>query len=212
MQKFCNKCKKLKLFSDFHRDRSKEDGYRTTCKECKSLSDKNYKLNNRESIKQKDAAYYLANKEKCNSNSKRYYEENKQRLIAFQRQYNLERRDKVLNYLRDYYKERKLSGEYFTKYREYYLENKEYFLERAARRRASKLNATPPWLTKQDFEQIKELYEITKAFKLYTGEEYHVDHIIPLQGENVCGLHVPWNLQVISAKENLSKHNKLIQE
>ena len=47
MQKFCNKCKKLKLFSDFHRDRSKEDGYRTTCKECKSLSDKNYKQKDR---------------------------------------------------------------------------------------------------------------------------------------------------------------------
>lgn len=68
----------------------------------------------------------------------------------------------------------------------------------------------PSWLTKEDFVQIRELYICAQMFKLYTGQEYHVDHIVPLQGENVCGLHVPWNLQVILAKENLSKSNTLI--
>jgi 5-methylcytosine-specific restriction endonuclease McrA len=73
-----------------------------------------------------------------------------------------------------------------------------------------KINATPAWLTKEDHVQIQELYEIAQAFKLYTGQQYHVDHIVPLQGKNVCGLHVPWNLQVLEASENIRKSNKLL--
>ena len=78
----------------------------------------------------------------------------------------------------------------------------------AAKRRASKLQATPPWLTKEHFQQIDELYIIAKMFQMYTGQKYHVDHEVPLQGENVNGLHVPWNMTVLLAKENIAKKNK----
>lgn len=79
----------------------------------------------------------------------------------------------------------------------------------SARRRASKLNATPSWLTAKHFTEIQSFYTLAKEREERTGDKYHVDHICPLQGENVCGLHVPWNLQVIPASENLAKSNKV---
>lgn len=56
--------------------------------------------------------------------------------------------------------------------------------------------------------KIKEIYKQAKKLSKETGIEYHVDHIAPLQGELICGLHVEWNLEIIPATENLKKSNK----
>ena len=68
--------------------------------------------------------------------------------------------------------------------------------------------ATPKWLTKEHKQQIVDTYELMRDCRAVTGEDYHVDHIVPLRGENICGLHVPWNLQVLPAYVNISKANK----
>lgn len=78
-----------------------------------------------------------------------------------------------------------------------------------ARRRKHR-EATPPWLTKQEKADIRQLYQSAITMTKTTGEQYVVDHIIPLRGESVCGLHVPWNLRVITQVQNLEKSNKLI--
>lgn len=80
---------------------------------------------------------------------------------------------------------------------------------REAFRRAQKLNATPKWLTKDQLDDIKVLYLKRHILKVLTGIIYHVDHVVPLINENVCGLHVPWNLQLLPWDENLSKGNKV---
>jgi hypothetical protein len=80
-----------------------------------------------------------------------------------------------------------------------------------AKRRATKLQATPVWLTSCHLKEIENFYKQAQYLQQQTGQKYHVDHIIPLQGREVCGLHVPWNLQVVLAKENLSKSNKLLE-
>lgn len=68
-------------------------------------------------------------------------------------------------------------------------------------------NATPKWLTPEQKQEIVAIYEHMRDCRAVTGEEYHVDHIVPLKGEHVCGLHVPWNLQVLPAYINIAKSN-----
>ena len=79
----------------------------------------------------------------------------------------------------------------------------------AAKHRAAKLQATPHWLTQQHLDQIEAVYRLAALMKRLGLGEYHVDHIVPLQGAEVRGLHVPWNLQVLPASQNIAKHNKL---
>lgn len=71
--------------------------------------------------------------------------------------------------------------------------------ERKRRRDARKRHATPHWV---DLQTIKDIYAV--AYML----DYHVDHIVPLAHPAVCGLHVPWNLQLLPPEENMSKSNK----
>ena len=77
------------------------------------------------------------------------------------------------------------------------------------RRRRFRL-ATPKWLTAEQKLEIRLLYRLAIELSRRTGVRHVVDHIVPLHGETVCGLHVPWNLQVITQDENLRKFNKLI--
>jgi hypothetical protein len=77
-----------------------------------------------------------------------------------------------------------------------------------ARRRKHR-DATPPWLSRRQKSEIRQLYQIAITMTQTTGEQYVVDHIYPLRSETVCGLHVPWNLRVITQAENLRKSNAL---
>ena len=78
-----------------------------------------------------------------------------------------------------------------------------------ARRRKHR-QATPPWLTRSQKSEIRQIYQIAITMTKTTGEQYVVDHIVPLRSEEVCGLHVPWNLRVMTQEENLKKSNKLL--
>ena len=72
--------------------------------------------------------------------------------------------------------------------------------------------ATPRWLTKEQKKQIKGLYIEADRLKTDTGVDYEVDHIVPIRGGTVSGLHVPWNLRVITAEENQKKNRKLLDD
>ena len=122
-----------------------------------------------------------------------------------------EYRLKQLEILKEYSKKMYAIPEYAEKRR---LQGKEWFKnnagiakEKRGRRRASKFNATPDWLTAIHKAQIAQYYEVATALETQTGIKHHVDHIIPLKAKIASGLHVPWNLQVLTATENLRKHN-----
>jgi hypothetical protein len=77
------------------------------------------------------------------------------------------------------------------------------------KRRAVKLQATPKWLKEEHHKQIESFYWLAKLQCELTDTKYEVDHIVPLKGKTVCGLHVPWNLQLLTERENRSKSNRI---
>lgn len=74
------------------------------------------------------------------------------------------------------------------------------------KRIATKIKATPSWA---DHDAISSVYAECSKLSRETGIKHHVDHIVPLRGKNVCGLHVHWNLQILTASENCRKGNRL---
>lgn len=121
--------------------------------------------------------------------------------------WKVDNKDKHNESNRLYYARNSVSAK--AKHKEWKDANKAIVNSHRASYRASKLSATPSWLTDEHKASIDSVYWLAKDLKAISGEEYHVDHIIPLKGNDVCGLHVPWNLQVLSAADNLKKSNRL---
>ena len=136
---------------------------------------------------------------------KAWYEKNKQRLIDKATQWNKnnpERRKEIKTQWAENNKDKVNKSR-----KQWKLNNKAKIYTTTSVRRANLLKATPKWVDKNALKDIESFYICSQMFSMYTGQKYHVDHIIPLRGKKVSGLHVPNNLQVIPAKENLSKRN-----
>lgn len=135
---------------------------------------------------------------------KKNYAKNREKQLAYGKKYNAdpktkeqrkEYREKNKEHLKEY-----AAGWRKTNRAKKNAEYMHYYL--------SKLKRTPKWLSENQLIQIKKTYAIAAWMTKEFGEAYHVDHIIPIRGQTVSGLHVPWNLQVILGSKNLSKGNK----
>ena len=176
-----------KIFSNFKKENRRSwklhtlyiYGYKY-CPKCNNIKNLNTFSNCKSKIDNKYSICLICSKLDYKERSE-YYKE-----------YREENKEKAKEY-REENKEK--TKEYNSKY---YQEHKKEDLARQAKHRASKLQRTPVW---NNLQEIKEIY-------LRCPEGYHVDHEIPLQGKLVSGLHVPENLQYLTAKENLSKSNK----
>ena len=141
----------------------------------------------------------------------------------YQRQYRLKNRDKLIAYKKAWVELNleKVIENNKTRYQFKKDEIKAYIAEykklnpakanaNKAKRKAAKKQRTPKWLTDIDFERIENQYKLATILTKLHNEPWHVDHIIPLQGKLVSGLHVPSNLQVLKGSENCSKQNNFV--
>ena len=140
--------------------------------------------------KARQKAYYEANKKKLNAQTKAYYEANKDKISAQMKAYREANKDKIK-----------------AQKKAYYEANSAYYIEKA-RFREKLLNKLqrPSWYNSKLVNNIYN--KCHKLNKIAGFIKYHVDHIVPLQGKNVSGLHVQGNLEIILASANLSKSNK----
>lgn len=150
-----------------------------------------------------------------NESNRRNYHKNPDKRKAISSQQRAKNIEAKRQYGRDHYHANKdVYKEAFAKFCEnnpnyskeynqvYQQTNAHVYAYHAARRRSSLKNATPLWLSSADLISIKQIYKQAKE------QNMQVDHIVPLKGNNVCGLHVPWNLQLLTKKENRAKSNK----
>lgn len=189
--KKCYKCKIKKELKDFNKNKSNKDGLQSKCRSCFKL----YNYKNKLKIKLNNKKYYENNKEVIKENSRINRKNNPIRYYQYNVNYRINNKDKI-----------KRDGKLYAR------NNKHVINHNNSNHRAKKLQATPKWLTGFDLEYIKNIYTQSSELTRITGIKYNVDHIVPLNSKLVCGLHVPWNLQVIEQSENIKKSNKILKE
>lgn len=205
--KTCTRCGETKSLDDFGSFKRSLDGYKPWCKYCTKVYNKQYRQSNLEKLKAKHLEYCRENREKRLGYDKERYKKNREELIAYQKFYRVEKRKQISAYKKQYYRDNKTAIQ--EKVRKRRTLSPEKIASQNARYRAKKRQATPSWLTEDHLKEIDTFYWLARDLRVTTGENYEVDHIVPLTSNIVCGLHVPWNLQILPSDINSSKRNKL---
>ncbi len=186
MHKTCTKCGEVKPLESFPAQKRNRDGRDSRCKVCAAANTRAWYANNREKALARSLEWEQRNAERRRAYLQKWFDENQEHRATWRKA----NADKLR-----------------ASFKQWAAGNPGRVAAKKAKRRAALLQRTPPWVNHEDFIAIYAMRdEMTRA----TGVPHHVDHIIPLQGEKVSGLHVPWNLQVIPAAVNQSKKNKFL--
>jgi hypothetical protein len=181
--KACFVCRAEKPTEAFARDKSRKDGLSHRCRECRRdahLRD--------DGAKERSRRYLATRREAVNARNLAYYHANKNARSKKMAEWYLRNKNRV--------------AENVLAFRR---ANPGWVAQKQAKRRASVKRAVPLWA---NLTKIAEIYATCAGRTLTSGEPRHVDHIVPLQGKTVCGLHCEANLTILPATENISKSNR----
>lgn len=216
--KACTKCGVEKPFEQFFRSKTRRDGRHPNCKVCQAAYKVDWYSRNREKVAAQGAIYREKNARIISARAANSYAENKDRFLTRnaawkalnaepyaqqQATYRARNADTIAARVAQWavdnpHAAAQRQSTYRTKY-------PAKVRAATARRRAAKLQATPHWA---DLDAIEDFYAAAAMFRTYTGQTYHVDHIVPLRSPLVCGLHNEFNLQVLPGTENCRKQNR----
>lgn len=197
--KTCRCCLRVKPESDFSKKACSPDGLQPKCKSCYSEWHRSHYEKTADQKKSKVKERYKSKSDEICAYVKEWRHKNCDHNRAYAR--------KVAEKKNEQMRKRRLENP--EKYRHLEAEarrrNPGYFAEKVARQKAVRLERTVDWA---DASAIRFFYASARYMSRVTGVEWHVDHIVPLLGRNVSGLHVHFNLAVVPASINLRKSNK----
>lgn len=180
--KKCNRCKIDKATTDFYANKRMKDGLNTFCILCHKADNVARKLKNRQNtaFKQQEQAY-----------KKQYRTQKKNQIAQYMQGYRKEHKERLLESGRAYRRNHSAKYAYLCQ-----------------ARKLAIIQRTPLWVGEDEKWLIREAYELAHLRDKIVGGKWHVDHIVPLRGKHVSGLHVIENLRVVTAHENMRKTNK----
>ena len=181
LKKICCRCKHEKPAEQFYANKRMKDGLNTFCIPCHKVDNATRKAKKRANLDFRAAE------------------------LAYKKEYRDRTTEQRSVYMADW---RTKNKEHQLAYGKAYREsNKTRYNFLCQKRKIDQLKRTPSWLTDDDFWVIEQAYELAALRTKMLGVEFHVDHIIPLRGKRVSGLHVPQNLRVVTWLENQRKTN-----
>ena len=181
--KICPKCTTRKSLSEFYRNKSTKTGYSSWCKECLKTIVKRWQDENKDRCRNNLKTWRSKNRNKCLRDRRKWYEKNRERLLKYKQM--------------SYRKNPKAVYEYTKRYRHSFPWKISLYGLKQHKKRSLRI---PNWLSEMERKSIEQFYANCPTKMI-------VDHIIPLCGTNVSGLHILSNLQYISPSENSKKGN-----
>jgi hypothetical protein len=204
----------------FHKNSRMRDGLSAECKLCMRQRNRDHYLRNVDKRRKQAEAWHAANpgknaeysanwrdknpgaQSRCDAS---WYSRNRDRKLAQDKARREANIDEFLRRERNSYARHASNRK--SRRAEWADRNSHKIRFYAAERRALLKQRMPQWLSQEQQQAILGFYELAKLIESVSGVAHHVDHIVPLKGRLVSGLHVPWNLQCLPASDNLRKSN-----